>query len=255
MFEENFITVNQCRVRLRRAGAGPTLLYLHGANGVPKVPGFLERFTPHFDVLVPEHPGFGESDSPKWLENMHDLAYFYSDLLTQLNLPHVHVIGSSLGGWLAFEMAIREPQRFTSMVLIGSAGIRLADAPPGEIFQWDAETAARNTFVDQAMVEFAISHPMAPATAQKNRKTIECLAFEPRLHDPMLHKWLHRIKCPVQLAWGEQDKIMPLAYGHAFQQLMDQAELVIFKDCGHLPQMEKPEEFVASSLPFLQSRR
>jgi pimeloyl-ACP methyl ester carboxylesterase len=71
----------------------------------------------------------------------------------------------------------------------------------------------------------------------------------------MLHKWLHRIKCPVQLAWGEQDKIMPLAYGHAFQQLMDQAELVIFKDCGHLPQMEKPEEFVASSLPFLQSRR
>ncbi len=255
MFEEKFITVNQCQVRLRRAGAGPTLLYLHGANGVPKVPGFLEKLTPHFDVLVPEHPGFGESDSPQWLENMHDLAYFYSDLLAQLNLPTVHVMGSSLGGWLALEMAVREPQRFASMVLIGSAGIRLVDAPPGDIFQWDAETAARHTFVNDAMVEFAIAHPLTPATAQKNRQTIERLAFEPRLHDPMLHKWLHRIKCPVQLSWGVQDKIMPLAYGHAFQKLIDHAELVTFENCGHLPQMEKPDEFVASSLRFLQSRR
>jgi pimeloyl-ACP methyl ester carboxylesterase len=251
MFEEKRLTVNGCTVRLRRAGAGPSLLYLHGANGAAKVPAFLESFTPHFDVWVPEHPGFGESDAPKWLENIHDLAYFYSDFLNQLGLSKVHVIGSSIGGWLAMEMAIREPQRFSSMVLIGCAGIRLEETPPGDTFKWDPATAVRNTFVDEKMVAFAMSHPLDPATAQKNRRTVEQLAFEPRLHDPMLHKWLHRIKCPVQLAWGDQDKIMPLAYGHAFSKLIPQSELVVFPNCGHLPQMEQAPEFAASSLKFM----
>jgi pimeloyl-ACP methyl ester carboxylesterase len=252
VFEEKFTTVNGCKLHLSRAGVGPALLYLHGANGVPKVPKFLENFTSHFDVLVPEHPGFGKSDTPDWLENIHDLAYFYSDLLNALGLRTVHVIGSSIGGWLAMEMAIREPTRFSSMVLIGCAGIRLDDVPYGDIFEWDAATAARNTFVDDHMVAFAMAHPLGVETAQKNRKSIERLAFEPRLHDPMLYKWLHRIKMPVQLAWGDQDKIMPLAYGHAFKKLIPHAELVVYPNCGHLPQMERPAEFTASALNFIQ---
>ncbi|PIT77452.1 alpha/beta fold hydrolase [Limnohabitans sp. B9-3] len=252
MFEEKWLTVNDCKVRVRRGGSGPTLLYLHGANGAAKVPAFLESFTAHFDVWVPEHPGFGESDAPDWLENIHDLAYFYSDFLHQLGLSKVHVIGSSIGGWLAMEMAIREPQRFSSMVLIGCAGIRLEGTPPGDTFQWDPATAVRNTFVDDKMVAFALSHPLEPATAQKNRRTVERLAFEPRLHDPMLHKWLHRIQCPVQLAWGDQDKIMPLAYGHAFAKLIPQSQLVVYPNCGHLPQMEQATEFAASSLKFMR---
>jgi pimeloyl-ACP methyl ester carboxylesterase len=252
MFEEKWLTVNGCKLRVRRAGSGPTLLYLHGANGAAKVPAFLESFTPHFDVWVPEHPGFGESDAPDWLENIHDLAYFYSDFLNQLGLSKVHVIGSSIGGWLAMEMAIREPQRFSSMVLIGSAGIHLEGTPPGDTFQWDPVTAVRNTFVDDKMVAFALSHPPEPATAQKNRHTVKLLAFEPRLHDPMLHKWLHRIQCPVQLAWGDQDKIMPVAYGHAFAQLIPHSQLVVYPNCGHLPQMEQATEFAASSLKFVR---
>jgi pimeloyl-ACP methyl ester carboxylesterase len=228
------------------------LLYLHGANGAAKVPAFLESFTNHFEVLVPEHPGFGESDIPDWLENIHDLAYFYSDFLNQRGLSKVNVIGSSIGGWLAMEMAIREPNRFSSMVLIGCAGIRLDGIPPGDIFQWDPATAVRNTFVDKKMVNFALSHPPEPATAQKNRRTVERLAFDPRLHDPILHKWLYRIKCPVQLAWGDQDMIMPMAYGHAFAKLIPQSQLVVYPNCGHLPQMEQATEFTACSLKFMR---
>jgi pimeloyl-ACP methyl ester carboxylesterase len=252
MFEEEWLTVNDCKVRLRRGGSGPALLYLHGANGAAKVPAFLESFTNHFEVLVPEHPGFGESDIPDWLENIHDLAYFYSDFLNQRGLSKVNVIGSSIGGWLAMEMAIREPNRFSSMVLIGCAGIRLDGIPPGDIFQWDPATAVRNTFVDKKMVNFALSHPPEPATAQKNRRTVERLAFDPRLHDPILHKWLYRIKCPVQLAWGDQDMIMPMAYGHAFAKLIPQSQLVVYPNCGHLPQMEQATEFTACSLKFMR---
>jgi pimeloyl-ACP methyl ester carboxylesterase len=252
MFEEEWLTVNDCKVRLRRGGSGPALLYLHGANGAAKVPAFLESFTNHFEVLVPEHPGFGESDIPDWLENIHDLAYFYSDFLNQRVLSKVNVIGSSIGGWLAMEMAIREPNRFSSMVLIGCAGIRLDGIPPGDIFQWDPATAVRNTFVDKKMVNFALSHPPEPATAQKNRRTVERLAFDPRLHDPILHKWLYRIKCPVQLAWGDQDMIMPMAYGHAFAKLIPQSQLVVYPNCGHLPQMEQATEFTACSLKFMR---
>ena len=252
MFEEEWLTVNDCKVRIRRGGSGPALLYLHGANGAAKVPAFLESFTNHFEVLVPEHPGFGASDTPDWLENIHDLAYFYSDFLNQRGLSKVNVIGSSIGGWLAMEMAIREPNRFSSMILIGCAGIRLDGIPPGEIFQWDPATAVRNTFVDKKMVNFALSHPPEPATAQKNRRTVERLAFEPRLHDPILHKWLYRIKCPVQLAWGDQDMIMPMAYGHAFAKLIPQSQLVVYPNCGHLPQMEQATEFAAFSLKFMR---
>ncbi len=252
MFEEKLTSVNGCKISLNRAGAGPALLYLHGANGVPKVPEFLRNFTSDFDVFIPEHPGFGKSDSPDWLENIHDLAYFYSDLLNVLGLKTVHVIGSSIGGWLAMEMAIREPARFSSMILIGCAGISVDNVPCGKIFEWDAATAARNTFVDDEMVALAMKHPLEIETAKKNRRTVERLAFDPILHDPMLHKWLHRINVPVQLAWGDQDKIMPLAYGHAYKNLIPHAELVVYPNCGHLPQIERPAEFTDSSLNFLK---
>src|SRR5690606_37977432 len=117
-FEESFVTVDGCRTRMRRSGAGPTVLYLHGANGAPVIQPFMEVLAKDFDVLVPEHPGFGLSDEPEWLENMHDLAYFYLDLLDHLGLESLHVVGSSMGGWLAMEMAVREPSRFKSLTLV-----------------------------------------------------------------------------------------------------------------------------------------
>ena len=82
MFEDTFITVKGCKIRFRRHGQGPAVLYLHGANGVPQVQPFLHELAKSFDVIVPEHPGFGESDEPSWLENMQDLAYFYLDLIS-----------------------------------------------------------------------------------------------------------------------------------------------------------------------------
>ncbi len=93
-----FITTNPnirgCRIALRRGGKGRPLLYLHGADADPAVLPFLTELAAHYDVLAPEHPGFGRSDEPDWLENIHDLAYFYLDFLEQMKLENVFVVGS-----------------------------------------------------------------------------------------------------------------------------------------------------------------
>jgi pimeloyl-ACP methyl ester carboxylesterase len=252
MFEDTGLAVKGCHIRFRREGQGPTVLYLHGANGVPNVQPFLKELAQTFDVLVPEHPGFGESDEPEWLENMHDLAYFYLDLLDQLKIEQVHVVGSSLGGWLALELAIRQPKRFTSLTLVGSAGIRIPEAQPGDIFLWSPEKAAQNTFADPTYVQAAIAHPLDQDTTLKNRHTTALLAWSPRLHNPMLSKWLHRLEMPVQLVWGEDDRIMPVAYAQAFKKLIPQAQLSVYPNCGHLPQVEKSEDFVQLVSTFIK---
>ena len=100
-FIESFVQIDGCRTRLLRGGQGTPLLYLHGANGVAGIQPFMLKLAERFDVWIPEHPGFGQSDEPEWLENIHDLAYFYLDFMREHQLTGAHVLGSSLGGWLA----------------------------------------------------------------------------------------------------------------------------------------------------------
>ncbi len=245
-FSQRFIEVDGCKLNLRRGGSGEPLLYLHEASGAPAVLPFMEKLAERFDVLVPEHPGFGASDEPGWLENMHDLAYFYLDVLESLELRGVHLVGSSLGGWLALEMAVRDGSRLKSLVLVGPAGISVPGVSPGDVFLWSPEELARNLFFDPVLAEKMLAQPMTPElldVSLKNRHTLARLGWEPRMHDPFLHKWLHRVNVPVKIVWGEADKILPVAYAREFKRLMPGAEIDIIPRCGHLPQAERPEEF------------
>jgi pimeloyl-ACP methyl ester carboxylesterase len=245
-FSQRFIEVDGCKLNLRRGGSGELLLYLHGSGGAPAVLPFMEKLAQRYDVFVPEHPGFGASDEPGWLENMHDLAYFYLDVLESLGLRGVHLVGSSLGGWLALEMAVRDASRLKSLVLVGSAGISVPGVKPGDVFLWSPEELARNLFFDPALAEKMLAQPMTPElldVSLKNRHTVARLGWEPRMHDPFLHKWLHRVNVPVKIVWGEADKILPVAYAREFKRLMPGAEIDIIPRCGHLPQAERPEEF------------
>jgi pimeloyl-ACP methyl ester carboxylesterase len=160
-FQETFITLKECRVRIRRKGQGTPMIYLHGADGAAMIQPFMETLAQSYDLIVPEHPGFGQSDETPWLENMHDLAYFYLDLLDHLQLPAVHLVGSSLGGWLAMEIAIRAPHRVKSMLLSAPAGVRVANDPPGDIFLWTPEQMARNLFHNQALAEKVLAIPLS----------------------------------------------------------------------------------------------
>lgn len=245
-FSQSFVEVDRCRTSLLRGGKGEPLLYLHGANGAGVAQPFMKKLAEQFDVLVPEHPGFGLSDEPNWLENIHDLAYFYLDFLRHLGLSGVHVVGSSIGGWLALEMAVRDSSRIGSLVLVAPSGIQVSGLQAGDIFLWTPEQLARNTFFDQALADKTLAQPLSQEQhdiAAKNRFTTARLAWEPRLHDPFLEKWLHRIDVPTQIVWGESDKILPVAYAEEFKKRMPKAHVTVIQRCGHLPQVEKADEF------------
>ena len=110
-YQESFVTVAGCKTRLMRGGSGEPLLFLHGARGASAWLPFWETLSKRFDVIVPEHPGFGGSDMPDWLDNTGDLAYFYLDLIEALELTQVNLAGVSLGGWIAAEIAVRDDSR------------------------------------------------------------------------------------------------------------------------------------------------
>ena len=245
-FTDHFIEIDGCRTHYRRGGKGSPLVFMHGAGGMPIVLPFMEKLAQRFDVIVPDHPGYGQSGEPEWLENIHDVAHFYLDFLARLELERVVLVGNSMGGWMAMEIAVRNTAPIASIVLVSPAGVRAEGAEPADIFLLPQEDMTRRLFHDQRFAEARLAVPETPESidlALKNRHTTARLAWEPRLHDPMLPKWLHRIDVPVSIVWGAQDRILAVGIGHELKRLLPKAELKIFESCGHLPQVEKMEEF------------
>ena len=243
-FEDSLVEVDGCKVHLRRGGKGDPLLFLHGASGAPVVMPFMEKLAQRFDVLVPEHPGYGKSDEPEWLENIHDMAYFYLDFIEQLGLKNLTLVGSSMGGWIAMEIAVRDTARLKSLVLVSPAGIAAPGVRPADIFLMPPEVLVRNLFVDQKLAEARLAAPEDVDASLKNRHTTARLAWEPRLHDPFLPKWLHRIDVPVKIVWGREDKILPVGLGHELKRLLPKAQMHVMDNVGHLPHAERADEFV-----------
>jgi pimeloyl-ACP methyl ester carboxylesterase len=251
------IAVGGCRIRLMRGGAGDPLMYLHGASGVSWLP-CLQKLSQKFDVIAPEHPGFGESDTPDWLDSIHDLAYFYLDLLAELKLERVHLVGNSLGGFIAAELAVRNTARLASLTLAGSAGLYVPDIEQMDTFLVTEEQRLRGFFYDPKRAEEMIARVLDPKHADmalRNQATVAKLVWQPRSHDPNLHKWLHRIDVPTLLIWGDHDRLFPKEHALAFQKEIAGSELVIIPKCGHVPQIEKPDAFVVALEHFLDARK
>jgi pimeloyl-ACP methyl ester carboxylesterase len=252
------ITISDCCIRLMRGGAGAPLLFLHGSGGMgiwlPCMAGLAKRF----DVIAPEHPGFGESDTPAWLDTIGDLANFYLDFLDQLDLRGVHLVGSSLGGWIAADLAVRNPTRLASLTLIGAAGIYVEGVEQVDTFLSNDEQRIRDLFYDQKLAEAVIAGSQRPGLEDamlKNRMATAKLSWQPRNHDPQLRKWLHRIKVPTLLIWGDHDRVFPKEYAFAYQRLIPGAKVVIITDCGHLPHVEKGGAFAAEFEAFIGAMR
>lgn len=246
-------TIAGCRFHMLRAGDGPTLLFLHGAGGLEWFP-CLRSLSEHFEIIAPEHPGFGRSNTPPWLDNMGDLAFFYLDVLESLNLTDVHLVGHSLGGWLAAEIAIRNTNRLKSLTLISAAGLRVEGTQTGDLFLWKPEETIRNLFVNQAYADDMLrSTPTEDelAVLLKNNATLAQLAWKPRLYDPQLIKWLHRIDLPTLILWGDSDKIIPPAHGPAYRDAISGARLQIVPQCGHVPLVEKSAETADAIARFI----
>ncbi|MCZ6605362.1 MAG: alpha/beta hydrolase [Alphaproteobacteria bacterium] len=247
-------------IETRTAGEGPNLLYLHGAGGAGSffaggdVAPFLAKLAASHSVLVPEHPGFGPNDGPDWLDNIHDVAYFYLDYLAALGLDGVHLVASSLGGWIALELAVRDTSRLKTLTLCGTAGLKVKGVPMGDTFLWNREEFAENFMMNrQARAKFLAAEPTPEqeVIGLRNRQTTALLAWKPRFHNPHLTKWLHRIDVPTHILWAEDDRVFPMPYGEALAGHIEGSTLSVLPGTGHLMQTDDPQAFCDAVTKFI----
>lgn len=254
-------TVRNVRVRLFTAGDGPPLIFLHGAGGVERWLPFFDLLAAQHIVMVPEHPGFGGSDNPAFIRDVGDVAMYYLDFLDDLAGSSagekIHLVGQSLGGWIAAELGTRNCSHLKSLTLLAPAGIRLRGFPSGDNFIWSPEETARNLVHDQAYAELAIAAAAAASEAEADRALVNRyaaakLAWEPRWFNPALQRWLHRIKVPTLVLWGAEDKLLPACYSEVWRREVPGAVVEIIPACGHLMHVEKAEVVASKVLAFLR---
>lgn len=251
---ESFIQVRDCTVHVWRGrGSGVPLLFLHGASGAPVWAPYMDLLAQQFDLFLPEHPGFGRSTPGDSIESISDLAFFYLDFLDTLGLPFVHLAGTSMGGWIAAEIAIRNCSRLKSLTLIGPAGLSNPHDPYFDLLMSDVPEVITAAIHDQALARQALSMKPTPEQqllTMQNWGRVSQLVWEPRAHSRDLAKWLHRITIPTLILWGEYDRICPVSNAAVFQSLIPGSRLQWIRNCGHLPHVEKAQELVGAITAF-----
>jgi pimeloyl-ACP methyl ester carboxylesterase len=239
-------------------GSGAPILVLHGAGGLPARSPFLEALAQHGRVIVPTHPGYDRSVLPDWVDSVDDLAYIYLDLLEALELRDVTVIGCSMGGWLACEIAVKSTARIARMILVDSIGIKVSDRLTRDIvdvFATDPAELERLALHDpKNAVDFSKLSDEELEIVARNREAMALYLWEPYAHDPKLIRRLHRIDVPVLLLWGESDRIVTPAYGRAFAERIPGARFETIPAAGHAPHLEAPEAFAQHVLRFMSGR-
>ncbi|HUK61479.1 MAG TPA: alpha/beta hydrolase [Stellaceae bacterium] len=240
------LTICGSAVPMKRAGTGAPILMLHGSGGSPRFLPGMRLLSEKFEVIIPQAPGFGGGEAPPWLERVSDLANFYLELMETLDLREVHLLGLSLGGWVAAELAVRDRSRLRSLTLMDAPGIEVPGVKGLDQFLLEPEAVIRATYYDTKMAEDAVTRALAPENEDvrlSNQRTVAKLAWQPRFHDPALQRWLHRIRIPTLILWGADDRLFPPAIGEAWAKAIAGARLVVLPRCGHLPIQEQPEEF------------
>ncbi|MCI3276459.1 alpha/beta fold hydrolase [Streptomyces cylindrosporus] len=221
------------------------VLVLHGGGGPATVAGLAGYLSETgADVIAPVHPGWDGTPRPDWCTGIDDLALTYLDLLQERDLHDVLVVGSSLGGWIAAEMAVRDTaRRITGLVLVNAVGVHVESEPIADFFALDPRAAAEHSWHDPD--RFYVDPTTLPADElarrQGNMATMRLLAGDPYMHDPKLLRRLARVHQPALLVWGESDRIVTPAYGAAYADAFANGRLELVPKAGHLPHIEQPE--------------
>jgi pimeloyl-ACP methyl ester carboxylesterase len=233
-------------------GQGQTYLVLHGGAGPLSVTGLATALSSNARVITPVHPGFASQPRPQWFNRVSDLALAYIGLLEKLDLRDVIVIGNSIGGWIAAEMALRKSPRVAGIMLLNAAGIDTG-SPDRKIIDPMAISPAERTalaFHDPARYAIAPTTPEALAAMQANQQTLRVYAGEPFMHDPSLRTRLADIDIPTMVVWGESDRIVDVDYGRLFAQSIPGATFEGVKEAGHFPHIEQLQKVMALTTNF-----
>jgi pimeloyl-ACP methyl ester carboxylesterase len=223
------------------SGSGRPVLVLHGGGGPFTVAAISAHVATSARAITPTHPGWDGTSRPDSIASIGDLAALYEQFLDELDLHDVLVIGSSLGGWIAADLALRS-KRVSSLVLVDAGGIEVPGEPMRDFFALDPRGVAEYSFHDAQ--KFYVDPSTLPAeqvaARRANSETMRVLAGDPYMHDPTLFGRLGGITVPTLVIWGESDRIFTPGYGLAYSKAIPGARFELVEKAGHLPQLEQP---------------
>ena len=226
-------------------GSGRPFLLLHGGAGPQSVTAFGQLLAATHDVrvLVPTHPGFAGTARPDALDSIPGLAALYGALLDQLDLADVTVIGNSVGGWIAAEIALRKSPRVSGIVLIDAVGIEVPGHPVADFFSLTLDQVFALSFHNPAKfsIDPATLPPQAQAIAAGNRAALAAYAGT-AMTDPTLAGRLADLEIPALVLWGESDGIVDADYGRAYAAAIPRARFQLLPETGHSAQLETPDQ-------------
>jgi len=271
---EEFLELAGGRAHLLRGGAGEPVLFLPAEGGAGAWLPFHQRLAgAGFEVIAPDHPGFGKSDEFPEVEAIDDLVYHYLEVLDGLGpgCARPHVVGASFGGWIAAEIAVHSPHLIGSLTLLSAAGLRLPDHPVADVFLMPPAKLAAALFHDPLLVPPAAGAPAAGApaagapaagapadldaiiAAYREATSLARFSWMPYMSDPKLERRLRRVSAPTLVVAPSDDRLIPVAHARRYAALIDGAEYAEVADCGHAMYVERPAEFAALVASFLAS--
>jgi len=257
-------TVAGVPVELLIKGQGQSLLFLHAGHGFEPDDPLVAALSKHYRVIAPSHPGFGASGRPDSLTSMEDLVFFYLDLIEHLELTDVIVVGVSFGGWIAAELATRGTGRISKLVLIDAVGVKFSGRETRDIkdiFAISLEEIPSTFFHDNAKAmsalgDFDFKSMTLESTTRfaRNRESLLLFGWSPTLYNPKLLGRLHRVKVPVLVLWGNDDKVVSVEYGRKYAAAFADSKFAVVKDAGHYGYLEQPAAYASEVMAFLEAR-
>jgi pimeloyl-ACP methyl ester carboxylesterase len=236
------------KCRVRELGAGAPLVFLHGAGGLLPEEPLLAKLAERFHVFAPTWPGFGEEAGEDLLEDMLDFTLHGLDVVEALGVERPHLVGHSMGGMIAAEMACIANAAFAKLVLLAPVGLWLDAHPIPDLFAtppWElppllfADPAAGQKLLlagldfgnDAALTRFMVENARRLGSAGK-------ILFP--IPNRRLSKRLYRLRADTLLVWGREDRLVPPAYAARWQELVPGARLAWIAGAGHMLHLEQP---------------
>jgi pimeloyl-ACP methyl ester carboxylesterase len=247
------------RCRVLEAGSGPPVVFLHGAGGLLADNPFLDQLAARYHVFAPELPGYGESTGEERLEDMLDFTLHGWDVVAALGLTRPHLIGHSMGGMIAAEMAAVAPRDLDRLVLVAAAGLWMDEHPipdifallPAELVELLFQDPAKGQILLTGGVDFSDMEAFKAFYLGQQRR----LAMAGKILFPIpnrrVSKRLYRVTAPTLVLWGAADRLIVPAYARQWARLIPGAAVEMIPDAAHMLPYEQPEAFVSAVSRFL----
>jgi 2-hydroxy-6-oxonona-2,4-dienedioate hydrolase len=262
--ESKQIEIYGQKIHYLEAGSGPNVILLHGLGGdsstwAQTIPALVSKY----HVYAPDQLGFGKSDKPVLNYRVATLVEFIAGFFKKTGIEKATLVGNSLGGWVAAAFAIAHPEKVEKLVLVSAAGYTpkrwggkeytnelystLNPSTAADLKRLFSMIFFNKSFLTDQFIEQSFTNKLKRSDASTINSFIDSFLRK----EDYLDERVKVINAPTLLIWGREDELTPIAMGKAFAQDIPRSQMVIFEKCGHVPQLEKANDFRLALLKFL----